>query len=202
MKNVKLLFQLSSTMNMCFIHFNVTPKDSSQNFRSNTRTWNTNPWSRQLENLIVTQRVKKFLAFYGTRRLITVFKTNCHCTLAWARCMQSTISHPISLNPALILSSHIRLSGTELGYGLDDQRFQTWQGLGIFPFITASRSALGTSQPPIQWVPRDLSLGVKRQGREADHSPPSRAEVKNAWSYISTPQYAFIACCSLTWLSK
>jgi hypothetical protein len=24
-------------------------------------------------------------------------------------------------------------------------------------------------------------------GCEADHSPPSRAEVKNAWSYTSTP---------------
>jgi hypothetical protein len=28
-------------------------------------------------------------------------------------------------------------------------------------------------------VPEALSPGVKRQGREADHSPPSRAEVKN-----------------------
>jgi hypothetical protein len=29
--------------------------------------------------------------------------------------------------------------------------------------------------------------GVKAEGREADHSPPSSAEVKNAWSYTSTP---------------
>jgi hypothetical protein len=28
--------------------------------------------------------------------------------------------------------------------------------------------------------------GVKRPGREADHSPQSSAEVKNAWSYTST----------------
>jgi hypothetical protein len=47
--------------------------------------------------------------------------------------------------------------------------------------------ALGPTQPPIQWVPGALSLGVKRPGREADHSPPSSAEVKNAWSYTSTP---------------
>jgi len=33
-------------------------------------------------------------------------------------------------------------------------------------------------------------LGVKRPGREADHSPPSNTAVKNAWSYTSTPQYA------------
>jgi hypothetical protein len=45
-------------------------------------------------------------------------------------------------------------------------------GLGIFLFITASRMALGPTQPPIQWV-----LGIKRPGREADHSPPSSAEV-------------------------
>jgi hypothetical protein len=43
---------------------------------------------------------------------------------------------------------------------------------------TASRTALGPTQPPIQWVPGALSLVVKRPGREADHSPPSSAEVK------------------------
>jgi hypothetical protein len=53
-------------------------------------------------------------------------------------------------------------------------------GLGIFLFTTASRLALGSAQPPIQWVPGALSLGVKLPEREADHSPPSSAEVKNA----------------------
>jgi hypothetical protein len=37
---------------------------------------------------------------------------------------------------------------------------------------------MGPTQPPIQWVPGSLSLRVKRSGREADHSPPSSAEVK------------------------
>jgi hypothetical protein len=36
---------------------------------------------------------------------------------------------------------------------------------------------VGTTQPPIQWVPGALSLRVKRPGHEADHSP-STAEVK------------------------
>jgi hypothetical protein len=40
------------------------------------------------------------------------------------------------------------------------------------------RPALGPTQPPVQWVPRALSLGIKRTGREADHSLPSNAEVK------------------------
>jgi hypothetical protein len=29
----------------------------------------------------------------------------------------------------------------------------------------------------------DFSLGINRPGREADHSPPSSTDVKNAWSY-------------------
>jgi hypothetical protein len=41
--------------------------------------------------------------------------------------------------------------------------------------------------------PVALSPGVKRPRREADHSPPSSAEVKNAWSYTSTPPYVFMA---------
>jgi hypothetical protein len=34
----------------------------------------------------------------------------------------------------------------------------------------------------------DSFPGGKRPGREADSSPPSSAEVKNAWSYNSIPQ--------------
>jgi hypothetical protein len=64
------------------------------------------------------------------------------------------------------------------------------QGLGIFLFTTVFRPALGTTQPPIQWVPG------KRPGREADHSSPSSTDVKIAWSCTSTPQYVF-----MTWFS-
>jgi len=65
--------------------------------------------------------------------------------------------------------------------------FESRQGLGIFQFTTASRPALGPSQPPLQWVPGALSLGVKRPTHESDHSPLSSAEVKNAWSCTSAP---------------
>jgi hypothetical protein len=40
-----------------------------------------------------------------------------------------------------------------------------------------------------------VSLGVKQLRYEADHLPPSSAEVKNAWSYTSTPPYVFMAWC-------
>jgi hypothetical protein len=38
-----------------------------------------------------------------------------------------------------------------------------------------------------------LSREVKRPGREADHSPPTSAEVKKIWIYTSIPPYAFMA---------
>jgi len=62
----------------------------------------------------------------------------------------------------------------------------SYDPLGILLNIE-SRLALGPTQPPIQWVPGALSLGVKQLGHEADHSPPSSAEVKNMWSYTSVP---------------
>jgi hypothetical protein len=69
--------------------------------------------------------------------------------------------------------------GIALGYGLDDRGSRV-----RFP---GGGWALGPTQPLIQWVPGALSVEVKRPGREAHHSPPSSAEVKNAWIYTSTP---------------
>jgi hypothetical protein len=64
------------------------------------------------------------------------------------------------------------------GWAIGILGFDSRRGLGIFLFTPESRTALGSTQLPIQWVPGALSLGLKRPGREADHSPPSSAEVK------------------------
>jgi hypothetical protein len=67
--------------------------------------------------------------------------------------------------------------------------FDSRRGLGIFLYTTVSIPTL------VQWVPEVLSSVVKWSGREADHLRPSSAEVKNAWSCTSTPQYAFTVWC-------
>jgi len=57
-------------------------------------------------------------------------------------------------------------------------------------FPIASRPALGPTLPP-----GALTRSMKRPERdEPDHSPPTSAGFKNAWSYTSTPQYVFMTC--------
>jgi hypothetical protein len=48
------------------------------------------------------------------------------------------------------------------------------------------RPAVGPIQPPIHLV-LGFNSEVERPGREANHSPPSPAEVKNKWSSTSAP---------------
>jgi hypothetical protein len=60
-------------------------------------------------------------------------------------------------------------------------------GAGNFSLLHRLQNGSGATRALIQWVPRDLPLGVKLPGLGADHSPPSSAEIRNAWSYTSTP---------------
>jgi hypothetical protein len=65
--------------------------------------------------------------------------------------------------------------GIALGYGLDDRdsRVRFPAGGGNFSLYHGVQNASGAH-------PASFSMG------EADHSPPSSAEVKNAWSCTST----------------
>jgi hypothetical protein len=83
--------------------------------------------------------------------------------------------------------------GIATGYGLDDRWVRSSSPGKVKNFFssTSSRPALGLIQPPIEWVPGAISPGVKRSGREGDHSSPTSTEVKKMWIYTSTPPYAF-----------
>jgi hypothetical protein len=104
------------------VHMLCLPKQHSENPRNLVLSilkplgrisfWCLTPWSRVIPNqLMVTQILKKFSAFYGTRRFITVFTTARHCSLFLARWIQSTPSYSIFLRSILILSSYLLPSG-------------------------------------------------------------------------------------------
>jgi hypothetical protein len=70
--------------------------------------------------------------------------------------------------------------GIALGYGLDDRgsRVRFPAGAGNFSLHHRIKNGSVAHPASYQMGTRGLSMGVKRPGREADHSPPSSAEVK------------------------
>jgi hypothetical protein len=56
-----------------------------------------------------SQLIKKFPAFYGTRRFFTLLTSARHLSLSWANSIQYPRPPPTSSTSILILSSHLRL---------------------------------------------------------------------------------------------
>jgi hypothetical protein len=78
--------------------------------------------------------------------------------------------HPEILNIKSFYAFYGKLrlrAGRSKGWTLNPGRVKN------FNFSMSPRPAPGSSQPPIQLVPRVFSPCVKRQGREADRSPPT-----------------------------
>jgi hypothetical protein len=84
--------------------------------------------------------------------------------------------------------SHDSSFGIATGYGLDNQgsRAQFLAGAGNFSLHHYVLNGSGDHPASYPLGTRGSFPGVKQLGCEADHSPPSSAEVKNAWSYTST----------------
>jgi hypothetical protein len=93
--------------------------------------------------------------------------------------------------------------GIESRYGLDDRGVGVPVPVGSKTFTSPYRPdrLWGPTQPPIQWVPVVISLGVKRSGYEADHLPPAIAGVKKTWIYTFTPLIRLHGVV-LNWLSS
>jgi hypothetical protein len=83
--------------------------------------------------------------------------------------------------------------GIAVGYGLDDRGSRVRFPAGAGNFCLHHRVQNGSG--PHQWVPGCSFPGVKRPGREADHSPPSSAEVKECVELYLHSQYAFMVWC-------
>ena len=62
-----------------------------------------------LRSWLVLQLIKKFSAFYGTRKFITVLTSARHLSLSWANSIHSPQPLPTSSRSILVLSYHLRL---------------------------------------------------------------------------------------------
>jgi hypothetical protein len=121
---------------------------------------------------------------------MTSFTWSCHCTIGLRSTFNFHNRQQQQHHFRLSRKTGSRGSSVSIVTRLRDGRpgFESQQSHGFFFLATASRPALGPTQPPIQWAPVVPSPGTKEPppGREAHQSPPSTAEVKNAWSYTPT----------------
>jgi hypothetical protein len=87
--------------------------------------------------------------------------------------------------------------GISLGYGLDDwsSRVRFPAGAGNYSPHHCVQNSSGAHPASYQMGIRGPFPGVKRPESEADHSPPSSAEVKECVKLYPHSQYVFIACC-------
>ena len=66
---------------------------------------------------------------------------------------------------------------------------------GVFVFSRTPKLVLEPTQPPLQWVPEILSLGLIHWAMMLANHFPSSAKVKNEWSYTSTlPVFLHCVC--------
>jgi hypothetical protein len=70
------------------------------------------------------------------------------------------------------------------------------RGERIFLLASVSTPPLGSTHPPVQWVPGVLPPELKHgQGMTLTTLTPSRAKVKNKWElYLLSPPSTFMAC--------
>jgi hypothetical protein len=124
------------------------------------------------------QLVKKFPAFYGTRRFVTAFTSVRHPSLSSAS--QRTLPYIISD----YMVTDCLLFVTRLRTGRSGVRIP--RGRGISLFSKTVQTAPG-AHPTSYSIGTRVSPGLKLLERDAGHSTPSSAQVKNEWSCTSTP---------------
>jgi hypothetical protein len=116
-------------------------------------------------------------------------------------CAGTGLRHPQSrteyLTKQLKYKSRDSSVGIALGYELDDRdsRVRFPEGTGNFCLHHRVQNGSEAHQASYPMGTRDTFMGVKQPGREADHSPPSSAEVKECVELYLHSQYAFMACC-------
>jgi hypothetical protein len=79
-----------------------------------------------------------------------------------------------------------------IGWTTEGSEFESWwdQEFSLLHVVQSGSGVHPTSYP--------IGTGGSLPGSEADHSPPTSAEVKKTWVYTSTPLYAFMAKCLLS----
>jgi hypothetical protein len=138
-----------------------------------------NAWKESSWFLVPQYFISRHVAISVMRKL-----TSCGC----GECSQKLI------NDQLLSYYHKRIKGCSpcsLRSRDSSVGIPTSYGMGSPGSIPGMAKVFSSPQrpdrPPIQWIPGEISLRVKRPGREADHSLPSSAEVGNGGAIPPLP---------------
>jgi len=143
-------------------------------------TYLLTPWCRVLlENLIGLKLVKKFPAFYETRRFITALTSVRHPSLTWANPIQSTYPHPTSWRSILILNTHLRLGLPSVSFPpISPPRPYT------HPLLTHTRHMPSLSYYSRFYYPHNIGWGVEIILLLVVQSPPFPRQISaSSWFY-------------------
>jgi hypothetical protein len=99
--NLRILLKVQWTLNL-------SEGRTEFSFRSYWH-WEAAMLNSEWSDAMFTQLANKLHAFYGTPSFITVFTMTRKWSLYWARCIQSTPSHPNSPRYTVTLYFHLRL---------------------------------------------------------------------------------------------
>lgn len=125
-------------------------------------------------------------------------------------CEDCNVSYPTvnGLNFWPFVSNHLNVWNTTEGVARITGSMVTWiwdrwlttviqfqARAGDFSLLHSIRPSLGPTQPPIQWLPRFLSPGIKWLWCPTEPLTSSGAEVINAQSYTYTSLFVFTAQC-------
>jgi hypothetical protein len=93
-----------------------------------------------------------------------------------------------------VVTAKVSVVGIAIGYWLDDRGVGGRIPIGSRIFASSIVQTGSGVHPTSYTMGTGGSFpGLKRPGREDDHSPPTSAEVKKMLIYTSTSPYAFMA---------
>jgi hypothetical protein len=115
--------------------------------------------------------LKELMIYIVSLLLLLLLLLLLYAVMAW-RSVKGSTGTTLPLTLLLLLTPRILYLGIKwrwmVSFTFRPLHFSVWHYMrGLWTFLF--RTALGPTQPPIQWVRRALSLGVKRPRREADH---------------------------------
>jgi hypothetical protein len=151
-------------------------------------------WSWALiEKPSVVQLLKKFPAFYGTQRFITLFTRALHWSLSWATSIQFIPSHPISLRSKYYPPTYV-LFFLVVFFLLTSHEYPT-----CIPLLPHSCYMLCSSHPP--WLhysnytwrrEQVMKLLIMQSSLTSHHFISLRSKYSPEHSVLKQPQSMFL----------